>query len=299
MFQIFTDTSANIPTADCRAQNIQVIPLYYYIDEEEHTCLDTDAFDGASYYAAIAGGKQVTTSQITPGHFVEAFEPHLAAGEDILYVAMAQRISGSYDSAMNAAEMLAEKYPERQIAVINTKGAGLGEGIPTLEAARCRDAGMDFAQTVAQVERCVRYIYQIFTVDDLNYLGRTGRCSNFTAFFGSALNIKPLLKGSDDGVIVTFEKARGRKKAIKMIVEHYAEAVDHPENQTIYISHANCPDDAEALAAQLREAKAPREVRIIMHEPVTGAHIGPGSLALFFISGHNRDTGKDDFGYWA
>lgn len=295
MVHLFTDTSANLPTAMCKEYGIEVIPLYYYIDEEEFTCLDTEAFDGDAFYATIKGGKPVTTSQITPGNFVEAFRPVLEAGDDLIYVCMAKNISGTYNSAVNAATQLCEEFPDRRVGVVNTKGAGFGEGLPALIAAQCAKEGGDFDAVLEAAERASRYIFQIFTVDDLKYLARTGRCSNVTAFVGGALNIKPLLKGTDDGVIATFEKAHGRKKAIKTLVKYYNENVVHPERQTVFISHAGCLEDAESLAGMIREGDlAPKELIVAAHEPVTGSHIGPGALALFFISGHNRDTGIDD-----
>lgn len=294
MYQLFTDTSANLPTPYCSAHQIHVIPLYYYLDGEEYTCLDTETFDDAAYYAAMKDGKRVTTSQITPANFVQAFRQALERGDDVIYVCMAQRISGSYDSAAIAREQLLAEFPERRIALINTKGAGFGEGIPVMVGVQAREAGAAFDDAVAAIERCVRYTYQVFTVDDLMYLGRTGRCSNFSAYIGSALNIKPMLKASDDGVIVTFEKVRGRKKAIKAIAKYYADNVVKAQEQIVCISYAGCPEDAEALAAMLRDAQPPKEIWIVPHEPVTGSHLGPGALALFFISKHNRDTGEDD-----
>jgi DegV family protein with EDD domain len=295
MIQIFTDTSANLPTAMCNEYNITVLPLYYYIDGEEYTCLDTESFDGDAYYKSIKEGKQVTTSQITPGHFAEAFRTVLAAGDDVIYVAMAQRISGTYDSALNAKAQLEEEFPARRIAVVNTKGASFGEGLPALIAAECAKEGGDFDAVLEAAERASRYIYQIFTVDDLKYLARTGRCSNVTAFVGGALNIKPMLKATDDGVIATFEKAHGRKKAIKNLLKYYEENVIAPEKQTVFISYAGCKDDADTLIEMINATdKAPKLLIAAPHEPVTGSHIGPGALALFFISGHNRDTGVDD-----
>ena len=294
MYHLFTDTSANLPTPYCKTNNIQVVPLYYYLDGEAHTCLDTETFDDARYYAAMKEGKRVTTSQITPANFVQAFRPVLENGDDIIYVCMAQRISGSYDSAASAREQLLEEFPERRIAIINTKGAGFGEGIPVMIGAKAHAEGKDFDAAVAAIEHCVRYTYQIFTVDDLMNLGRTGRCSNFSAYVGSALNIKPLLKASDDGVIITFEKVRGRKKAIKALAAYYADNVINPQDQTVCISYAGCLEDAETLAAMLRDSQPPKELWMVPHEPVTGSHLGPGALALFFISKHNRDTGEDD-----
>ena len=173
--QLFTDTSANLPTAYCRAHNIHVIPLYYYIDGEEHTCLDTAAFEDTAYYTAMKEGKAVTTSQITPGNFIQAFRPCARARKDIIYVCMARRISGSYDSAASARDELLAEFPERRIALINTRGAGFGEGIPSYGLRRARDAGADFDAAVAAGERC-GYIYQV-SPSTISCIRRTGRCS--------------------------------------------------------------------------------------------------------------------------
>lgn len=294
MYQLFTDTSANLPTDYCQSHDIHVVPLYYYLDGSEYTCLDTAHFDDAAYYAAMKEGKSVTTSQITPGKFIEAFRPVLERGEDIIYICMAQRISGSFDSADNARAQLLEEFPGRRIALVNTRGAGFGEGIPVMVCADARDGGKTFEQAVEAAERCVRYVYQVFTVYDLMFLGRTGRCSNFTAYLGSALNIKPLLKASDDGVIVTFAKIRGRKKAIKALAQYYDDNVLRPQEQTVCISYAGCPDEAAQLAELVRQNHPPKELWVVPHEPVTGSHLGPGALAVFFISKHNRDSGEDD-----
>ncbi len=299
MYQLFTDTSANLPTPICQEKNIHVIQLSYYIDDVEQACPDTEAFDDAAYYNAMKNGQVVTTSQITPARFEEAFRSVLEAGDDLIYIAMAQKISGTYDRACAVAEALMQEFPARRILVLNTKGAGFGEGLCVLEAARIREEGGSLDEAFKQAERAARYVYQVFTVDDLNYLGRTGRCSNFSAFVGSALGIKPLLQGSDDGQIVTIEKAHGRHKALKSLVKHYTKNVQNAGSQTVYISHANCPDDARALADLLREADAPKEIVIAAHEPATGAHLGPGALALFFMSYHNRDTKTNDEGYFA
>lgn len=295
MVQIYTDTSANLMASMYHEYDIHVISLYYYVDGEEHTCLDVESFDTDGYYKAIGGGKKVTTSQITPGQYLQAFRPHLEAGEDIVYISMAKNISGTWNSAETASQQLREEFPERRITVINTKGAGLGEGIVALVAAQCRANGGDYDAICEAAVRATRYIMQIFTVDDLNYLGRTGRVSNFTAFIGTALNIKPLLKGTDDGVIATFEKARGRKKALKSLLKYYEEDVVNASERTVFITHTNAKEDAEQFAQQIRESsQPPKEVIVLPHEPITGSHLGPGALALFFISKHNRDTGKDD-----
>jgi len=130
------------------------------------------------------------------------------------------------------------------------------------------------------------HLLQFFTVDDLNFLKRTGRVSGATAAIGTVLNIKPLLWGDTTGHIVALQKCRGRKKAIDAIVELYRTKATHPENQRIAISHGDCLEEAELLAKKICEICQPKELIICPHEPFTGAHVGPGMLALFFFGEH-------------
>ena len=122
----------------------------------------------------------------------------------------------------------------------------------------------------------------IFTVDDLKYLRKGGRLSNLSFIVGTLLQIKPLLKGNEEGKIVAFAKIRGRKKALEELAARYDQYVVDPEHQTIGIAHADCAEDAERLIALLRRNNPPEDILTVDYEPVTGSHVGPGTLALFF-----------------
>ncbi len=286
-FIVLTDTSGNIPRRLLEQHNIPVIALSYTIDGVEHTCTDVEAFDGESYFRAMKAGKVVTTSQVGPQSFADFFEPWLKQGKDIIFVSMAGGISGTCNSARIAADMLFDSYPNRRIAVIDTKGAALGEGFVALKAAELRDENLGFTEAVARLEKYSERMCNVFTVDDLMFLRRGGRLSNLSALVGTVLNIKPLLKGDETGHIVAFAKLRGRKKAIEALAERYDALVERPERQCVGIVHAGCLADAETLAALIRKNKAPKELMIVGYEPVTGSHVGPGTLALFF-------EGRDD-----
>lgn len=286
-FIVLTDSSGNIPRRLLEQYNIPVIALSYTIDGVEHTCTDVEAFDGESYFRAMKAGKVVTTSQVGPQSFADFFEPWLKQGKDIIFVSMAGGISGTCNSARIAADMLFDSYPNRRIAVIDTKGAALGEGFVALKAAELRDENLGFTEAVARLEKYSERMCNVFTVDDLMFLRRGGRLSNLSALVGTVLNIKPLLKGDETGHIVAFAKLRGRKKAIEALAERYDALVERPERQCVGIVHAGCLADAETLAALIRKNKAPKELMIVGYEPVTGSHVGPGTLALFF-------EGRDD-----
>lgn len=286
-FAIFTDTSANLPTQLLAKHHIHVLPFQYIIDGNAHTCMDTDAFDGASFYGAIRAGTQVTTSQITPQLYIDGMSPALESGMDVLFVGMSSGISGSFRSAELAAEELRAMFPRRSIRLVDTLAASLGEGIPVLRAASYRAEGKSLAETADLLLADCKRICQVFTVDDLMHLRRGGRLSGVTAIVGTVLHIKPLLKGNEQGQIVTFGKVRGRKSSIEALAKRYEALVEHPETQIIGIAHADCPEDAAYLCELLRQNRPPKEILLVDYEPVTGSHVGPGALALFFMGGED------------
>ena len=287
MFRIVTDTSSNLPTAYLQAENITVIPFTFHTESGEQSCMDTASFDAKAFYTAMRNGEKVTTSQIPPQRFVDNIRPMLENGEDVLFVSMSSGISGSYASSKIAANQLAEEFPERKILTVDTYSASLAEGIVVMRAVECRKEGLSIDETY-QILRALRHrIAQIFTVGDLRYLKRTGRLSNLEAAVGTVLQIKPLLKGDPQGKIVCFAKVRGRQRAIEEMAKRYKELVVSPETQTVCISHADCEADAQILASMLRRSKPPKDILIVDYEPVPGSHVGPGALALFFVSDDN------------
>ena len=287
MFRIVTDTSSNLPTAYLQAENITVIPFTFHTESGEQSCMDTASFDAKAFYTAMRNGEKVTTSQIPPQRFVDNIRPMLENGEDVLFVSMSSGISGSYASSKIAANQLAEEFPERKMLTVDTYSASLAEGIVVMRAVECCKEGLSIDETY-QILRALRHrIAQIFTVGDLRYLKRTGRLSNLEAAVGTVLQIKPLLKGDPQGKIVCFAKVRGRQRAIEEMAKRYEELVVSPETQTVCISHADCEADAQILASMLRRSKPPKDILIVDYEPVTGSHVGPGALALFFVSDDN------------
>lgn len=284
-FQIITDSAANIPTPMIKEMGVAVIPFYYYIGDQEYTCTDTESFDGHAYYDMIRARTKVNTSQINPQTYADFMEQFLKQGLDVLYISMSSGISSSFNSAQMGAKMLREAYPERQICLVDTLGASLGEGLAVFKAAAWRDQGIVLSEVERRLNLYCKRMYQIFSVDDLMHLKRTGRLSNAAAIVGMVLQIKPLLKGNEKGQIVCIQKERGRKKAIQALAKRYADLAVNPGNEVIGIAHADCEEDAKYLAELLRQYAPPRDIITVMYEPVTGSHVGPDTLALFFPGG--------------
>ena len=282
--EIFADSAANIPREKVEAMGINVIPCSYEMGGKIIRCPEVpEDFDGRQFYDLLRGKAEVRTSMTNTHEFEEHFEKALEKGNDVLYISISSGISGTYNASRIAAEELHDKYPERRIETFDSMGAGLGIGLLVLRAAEYRAQGMNLDWILSKLssDRCG--LCEYFTVDDLMHLRRGGRLSGVAAVMGTVLNIKPLLRGDEEGKIVAFSKLRGRKKAIAAIAEEYKAKVKDPASQIVAISHGDCLGDAETLAAMVRKIAEPRELIISMHEPFTGIHVGPGMLSLFFI----------------
>lgn len=283
MFKIITDTPANIPSHTAKERDITVIPLSFFVDGKELTCTDTESFNAKEFYDIMRQKKRITTSQIPPQRYIDSIEPMLADGDDILFIGISSGVSGSVNSARLAAKQLCEKYPERKIRVLDSLGASLGEGLIVLRACDYRDEGKSLDEAMELLGADAKRMYQIFTVDDLEYLHRGGRLSGAAALIGKLLGIKPMLKGNEDGKIVTVDKLRGRRRVIEALAERYETLVKDPSEQIVGISHADCPEDAKLLADLITAIKPPRSIITVEHEPATGSYLGPNALALYFF----------------
>lgn len=283
-YTVFTDSCSNLPTDTVSNLGIRLLPCGYTIDDEEGIYDgDLDKFDFHGYYDRLRAGAVLKTSLINSQLFIEHFTPELEKGNDIVYVGLSSGVSGTYRAAQIAADELREKFPERVIKTVDSLGAGLGTGLLACRAADLRDEGKTAEQAEKILCKNVTELLQFFTVEDLKFLKRTGRVSGATAAIANVLDIKPLLWGDPTGHIVAYKKCRGRKNSIKAIVEQFREkAIDVP-NSRVAISHGDCPEEAQALADMVSDIAEPKELIIAPHEPFTGAHVGPGMLALFFF----------------
>lgn len=282
-FTIVTDSAANLPRALLNKHQITAIPFISYFKGEEYPYECPETFDDESYYTAISEGASFSSSQINPDRYIEYLTPILAEGNDVLFVGVSSGISGAFNSAQIAREELLETFPERTIRLVDSLSAALGEGLIVLQAALCRARGLTLEMTAQYLEEIRTRVYHLLSVDDMKHLARSGRIPSIIGTIGSALNIKPLLKGSEEGKIVLCGKARGRNKLVQLMADKYAELAHEAHQNIVAISHAGCPEMAAKLASLIREKCAPKELILTKHEPVTGGHIGPGALALFFF----------------
>ncbi len=286
-YAIYTDGCSNLPQKLLQELDIRVLPFYYMVDGESLVYNgDIDSFDAHSYYDSIRAGKVVTTTLLNAEAFAQHFRQALEEGLDVLYVGMSSGVSGTYQAACMAAGELMEEFPGRRVLTVDSLGASLGVGLLTCLGADLRAEGKTLEAVKAELDAKVMQLCQFFTVESLTYLHRSGRVSAATYALGQVLDIKPLLRGDEEGHIVSCAKCRGRKKAIAAILEKYRTKALEPEKQRVFISHGDCPEEAQALAEQVQAIAAPKELIVLPHEPTTGSHVGPGMLALFFLGDH-------------
>ena len=284
-YHIWTDTSANLPAPLCKKLGIGVLPFHFiHNGGAEQCCLDTDAFPYDAYYEDLKNGGVATTSMINSEAYREIFEREAAAGNDVLYIGMSSGISGAYGASALAAREAGERYPQHRFEVFDTKGASLGEGLLVLAAQKLQKAGADLQKVLREMDRLRTHMMQIFTVDDLMYLKRGGRISRMKAVIASVLNIKPVLRGDEEGRIVVTNKTVGRKASIRTLADDLIENIDEQDACGIGIAQAGCAADAQALIARIRAKFPSLPILTVPYEPVTGSHVGPGALALFYIS---------------
>ena len=280
-FAVFADGSANLPKS--MLEGISLLPNDYTVDGEPRTYWgDVEQFDAHAFYEGLKEGRVVRTSLLNTNLFMSRFAPLLTQGIDIIYIAMSSGISGTYQAARLAAQELMELYTGRFVHIVDSLGCGFGNGLLAVYAAELSQQGFSAKEAASILDDEVPHTCQYFTVDDLNFLKNTGRVSGMTAKIGTVLNIKPILFGDKTGHIISCAKVRGRRKAIETLVKKYEEKRIKTGKQRICISHGDCLEDAETLAALVEKITPDVPITICQHEPFSGAHVGPGMLGLFF-----------------
>ena len=283
-YRIITDNCCDFPADMYEDLNLSVVPLVVRFQNKEVSQYSEKWLK--KMYAGMRDGEVATTAAANPQDWAEAIEPVLAAGEDALVLTFSSGLSTTYQSAVIAATELGDKYPERKIRVIDTLCASLGQGLLVWYACQKRDAGMAFEELADWCENNKQNLCMWFTVDDLMFLKRGGRISAATAVLGTMLNIKPLLHVDENGKLVSVAKCRGRKNALDTLVKKLEQDGLPGKNDTVFISHGDCIEDAQYVAQQVRERCGVKTVIIDYVGAVIGSHSGPGTVAFFYLGTH-------------
>ena len=281
---LFTDSCCDLPQSLADEMQLAIQPLTVYLDGKAYrNFLDEREISYKDFYEMLPNCKEAKTSAVNQHDFMVAMEPMLQAGKDILYLGFSSGLSGTYSASVMAAEELSAKYPERKIVTVDTLCASLGQGMLVYLAWLQKKAGKTIEEVRDYVESIKLNQCHWFTVNDLFHLKRGGRVSGATALIGSMLGIKPVMHVDNEGHLVATGKVRGRKASIKALVDEMKKLAIKPEEQVIFISHGNCPEEAEAMAETIRNELKVKDIIINSIGPVIGSHSGPGTMALFFL----------------
>ena len=282
-YQIITDSCCDFTRQQYQQLDVTCVPLSVVYKGERNSNFSDPAAVKA-FYDELRAGVTATTSAVNPDGWAAAMEEALKKGEDVLVIAFSSGLSTTYQSAVIAAKDLREVYPERKIYVVDSLCAALGQGLLVHYACKKRDEGMDIDALRDWVEENRLHICHWVTVDDLSHLKRGGRISATTAMVGTMLNIKPIIHVDNDGHLINCAKVRGRKAAMELLANKLAETCT--DFDTAFIAHGDCPEDAAALEALIREKHGVKNVITGYVGPVIGAHTGPDVLVVFFLGEH-------------
>jgi len=285
-YKILTDSSCNLTEADIDKMGLEVVSLNYILDGvEKPSYVKGQVFDHAAFYKKLSEKVPASTSQVTPQLAKTAIKAMLDDGHDVLYIGFSSGLSGTYSAVCLAMEELKDEYPQRTLLAEDTLSASAGMVMLLRHAVKLRDEGrtmQEVQQWVADNKLSVCYF---FTADDLWYLHRGGRLSKGKALMGTLLSIKPIITLSNEGKLVSYSKAKGRKKAMDYLLEKMDEGADREmaAEHGIGIIYAGNDADAQVLAKQARSRIKGVPVELVHLEPVIGCHTGPGILAIVYM----------------
>ena len=282
-FVITADSNCDLPIDYIKEKNIGIIPHYYALGDITYG--DELNLTPKEFYNKMREGHMPTTMTSNPEVIRKTFLSYINQGLDILHISFSSALSGGCSNVMAGAREICEEYPEAKIIVIDTLNASLGEGMFVMKAVQMKEEGKTIDEIASWLEEhkmdfCVR-----FTVDDLFHLQRGGRISKTTAIIGSVMSIKPILRINEEGQLVPYTTARGRKKSLNTILNDMLESMGKykDDQDIICIAHGDVPEDAEYLANLIKEKLPHKQIVINTISPSIGSHSGPGAIGLCFM----------------
>lgn len=283
-FVIFGDSTCDLAKDIREKYDIDYVPMNYVIDGKEYVAsLDWEGLSVKEFYDEMRGGKRITTTQVPVDVFEKRFTEVLEQGKDILYISCSGALSGSINQALLVAKELQEKYPDAKIRCVDPKNSSFGQGIMLMWASQMRSEGKGIDETADFIEANKLNVHQVAFPASLSYLKKAGRVTASSAFFGNLIGIKPILISDAKGQNFAVKKAKGNQAALEEVASMVAEEIRDPEEQIIYISHADTEDTAKALKELITQKVKCKDVVYGYIGPIVGASVGPGTIAAYFV----------------
>ena len=290
-FKIFTDTGAGLTKEIIEKFNIGVVSLSFIKDGEVY---EAEIIGSENYYRdfyqMLRNRDNLSTTCANEESFIEAFTPTLEKGEDVLYIGFSSALSSTYSCAVKAINRLKEIYKDRKILSVDSLLASFGQGLFVYNACKmaCEDKSIE--QVKEELENTKMNVNSLFTVKTLAYLARGGRVSKMSYAIGTVVDIKPIMYVNENGKLQAFSKVFGRKRSILAIADKVAKTIVNGENQTVFISHGDCIEDAQYLAKLISQKVEVKDFMFNYIDPVIGVHSGPDTLAVFYYGLTREET---------
>ncbi|HEX2952889.1 MAG TPA: DegV family protein [Bacillota bacterium] len=279
--KIITDSTCDLPIERIQAEGIGIVP--FPITFGVRTYRDMGDLGREEFYQMLTTSSELPhTSQPTPSEYREVLQENLNEAEELILLTLSSGLSGAYESAVTASELL-EVGDRERVSVVDTRAASLGQGLLAVEAAEMVRNGKDRSTILKSLDQSINRLASVFTLDTLAYLEKGGRIGKVQAMMGTMLNVKPVLKLDEAGKIVQREKVRGRKQSIQRILDIMAEDGKSLERQSIGLCHARALAEAQEVAAEIERRFLSKEVIIGEMSATIGTHVGPGCLAFFYM----------------
>lgn len=286
-------STADLKKEHFEKRDIHYVCFHYSLDGKDYPDDLGQTMPLADFYQAMRDGAETQTSQINITEYLTYFTALLETGNDVVHITLSSGLSGSVNSARNAAAIAAERFPERKIYVIDSLGASSGYGLLMETLADMRDAGATAEELCAWVEENKLNMHHWFFSTDLSFYVKGGRISRAAGFFGGLLGVCPLLNMNNLGQLVPRMKIRGKQNVIKEIVQRMAECADDGGEYSgkCYICHSDCMEDAQNVAALVEKRFPKLNGKVLINDIGTtiGSHTGPGTVALFFWGSKRED----------
>jgi EDD domain protein, DegV family len=288
-YVIMTDSCCDLPAGYMEKNNIPFVSLTCSFAGEEYIDDLGKSLSYKVFYAGMRNGEIPKTSQPNADAFYRAFKNIVSQGKDVLYICVSSGLSGTYNSANIAKNMIADEYKEARIAIVDTLTASLGQGLLVINAVRMKNEGTKLQEIIDYLENNKLYLNTYITVDDLNHLKRGGRISSTAALIGIVLHVKPVLTLNDEGKVIPVLKVKGRRNVISKLSEYVVKKIERPEEGIITICHGDAFEEAERLKEMILNEVKVKDVVINYIGPVVGTYGGPGALAVFFMGKHRQN----------
>lgn len=279
---IITDSSCDLSYDYICENNLEVIPFPYCIDGKDYIDDLGKTLSYENFYNELRNGALSSTSQISVYTFEQTFKKYSAKGNSVIYIGFSSALSQTFNNSIIAKNNVIEEIPDADITVIDSKSASVGLGAIVFYANELLKCGKSKEEIIDWVEKNKLKSNHWFIIDSLDHLKRGGRISAASAAVGTILDVKPLLNVDDDGKLNVVKKIRGRKKAIRELLEELKN-IKNPEEQTLFINHGDCIKDAEQLKELVLNEVNVKDIFINHIGPIIGSHTGPGMLCLVFM----------------